>query len=87
MLLCKICRKLRITLNCLVLTKMPISNKTDPLYDEVPMPGKESYADNPGIQPHGSAIAQTPGEKSSGGTEPMEINKPQPFKKTGMGYC
>ena len=66
---------------------MPINNKFDPLYDEVPMPGKESYADYSGIQPHSSPIAKTEGEKSSGGTTPVEVNKPQPFKKTGMGYC
>lgn len=74
-------------LNSLVLTNMPTLKKDyDPLNDEVPNPGNESYASYSGIQPSFSPLPDNTAKGGSGGTTPEEYNKAQPFKKTGLGY-
>ena len=42
--------------------------------------------DNPGIKPYETVVPETAGEKAMNDTAQHEINKPQPFKRTGGGY-
>lgn len=42
---------------------------------------------NPQIMPSKGKIADTPGENAVNSTEPDMINKAQPFKTKGAGYC
>ena len=66
--------------------KIPINydveGKAAPSYNKGTSP-----LENPQIAPHESAIPESADMKASNSTEPETVNKGQPFKTKGGGYC
>lgn len=67
---------------------MKISKDFDPVSKEAPSFSKgATINDYSGIQPHESAIKETPGEREMNETAAHSSSKKQPFGKGGSGYC
>jgi hypothetical protein len=46
-----------------------------------------SFENNPQVEPYEKPIPESSDMKANNSTEPDTINKGQPYKKTGSGYC
>ena len=68
------------------MAKIPLD--LDVVYGKVPSAESgDNPFDNPGITPSEKDIKDTPGESESNDTSAMEVNKAQPYKSKGSGYC